>query len=510
MTAADPIVSAATPPSTLPTEPTRWTLWSDRLNPILVREVLQSVKGRVFALTVFVALLVSVVIAVVTVNAYEPRGDAGRMAFNAGIATLMPLLIFVVPMQAYQSMRLELRGGIVEQLLLSRLVPRRILWGKLQAALVQFVLYVAVLAPLLATSYLLRGVDLPTILVSLLFALCACVAATAFAVSSAAQGVLPAMQPLANLATAAGLGLASFAFVGFAGSGAYTYSVGWLVRSNECTLTIVGIALATAAAVVLSLLVAQSFLLHAFENKSTGFRVFLFALPVVAFGWVLAFMPRSSHDEFLAVFGMSLLVVGIVFGQFMVTEQRELSPRLRAHVPKSRLASLVAAPFLPGRDRGMACLVLYLAWLGGLVAVLWPGTSSRWIGELLRSAGLCVPYAIVYLGLGRWLRGFLPSSVAGNHVARVLLPLAVVVFMILPALVDLMLRGDVRGWHVGHVMNPFWTIDVHNRAEAWSSVLPWAIGVSIGGLLLQVPAMVRGQAEVAAAAAVRRERARTA
>jgi hypothetical protein len=422
----------------------------------------------------------------------------------------MPLLIFVVPMQAYQSMRLELRGGIVEQLLLSRLVPRRILLGKLQAALVQFVLYLAVLAPLLATSYLLRGVDLPTILLSLLFALFACLTATAFAVSSAAQGVLPAMQPLANLATAAGLGVASFAFVGFAGSGTYTYSVGWLVRSNELWLTVVGLGLCMVAAVVLLLLVAQSFLLHAFENKATGFRVFLFTLPVVAFGWVVTFFPRTAHAEFLAVFGMALLVAGIVFGVFMVTEQRELSPRLRAHVPLSAVAGLCATPFLPGRDRGMTCFLLYIVWLAVLVYGLWPGTTSFWLGNMLRGGALAVPYAIVYLGLGRWLRGFLPVGVTGNHVARFLLPMALALFMILPLLVDLLLRGTVRGWHVGHAMNPFWTIAQHCSADDWPQVLPMAIVATVFGVLLQVPAVWRGLHEVFVAGIARRARNRAA
>src|SRR5262245_45204406 len=113
-----PAAPVAVPP--LPAAPGRWQRWSDRLNPILVREVQQAVKGRLFALSVFIALVIAVTIAVVVASRYEPGGRSGRTAFNAGFATLIPLLVFVVPMQAYQSMRLELRSGIVEQLLLSR------------------------------------------------------------------------------------------------------------------------------------------------------------------------------------------------------------------------------------------------------------------------------------------------------------------------------------------------------------------------------------------------------
>ena len=87
------------------------------------------------------------------------------------------------------------------------------------AAMVQFVLYVSVMSPLLATSYLLRGVDVPTILVSLVWALVCCVAATAFAISSAAQAILPAMQAFANLGAALGLGLGTFGLVAFVAPG---------------------------------------------------------------------------------------------------------------------------------------------------------------------------------------------------------------------------------------------------------------------------------------------------
>ena len=103
---------------------------SDALNPILVREVQQAVKGRVFPLTILLALGVSVVIASVVASEEGMEVD-GRGAFDAGLATLAPLLLFVVPMQAYNSMRTELKSGIVEQLLMSRLGPGRVLVGKL-------------------------------------------------------------------------------------------------------------------------------------------------------------------------------------------------------------------------------------------------------------------------------------------------------------------------------------------------------------------------------------------
>jgi hypothetical protein len=387
--------------------PTVWSRLSDSLNPILVREVQQAVKGRVFPLTILIALAISVVIAAVVATRYV-AGEGGRNAFDAGFATLVPLVVFVVPMQAYQSMRTELKGGIVEQLLLSRLSPGAVLFGKLQAAMVQFVLYVSVLSPLLATSYLLRGVDLPTIGIRLGFARVVCIAATAVAVSSAAQAIVPALQPLANLGIAFGLGLATFALVGFVGSGGYASVVGALLRGGAFAAIVSGIVLVASLTTTLSWLAARSYLLHAFENRSTGFRVFLFSLPPLAYGWMLVFVEPRFWSQAFPILSFALLAAAIVFGIFMVTEQRQLSPRVRAHVPRGALAASLAAPFLPGRDRGLLCFLLYTALLAVIAVAFWPpigGNSVRNPAVAIARVGpMTFAYALVYLGIGRWVR----------------------------------------------------------------------------------------------------------
>ena len=506
MTAAAP--AAPEPPAGF------WSGLSDRLNPILVREVQQAVKGRMFALSVWLVLLVSVIIALVVVGGGGRSEEAGRGVFAAGLATLVPLLVFVVPMQAYNSMRLELRSGIVEQLLLSRLRPRSILAGKLLAAMVQFVLYVSILAPLLATSYLLRGVDLPTIVTSLGFALVVCVTSTAAAVSAAAQGTLPTLQSLSQVGAAFGFGMMTFALLTYVGSGEYVRDLGWLMRQAEFTAVVSALLLGAAATTVLSALVAQSFLLHAFENRSTGFRVYLFAVLFVALGWLVAFVePNDRHDALAALVFCGVLL-GLAFALFQWTEQKELSPRVRAHVPRRAGLALAVAPFLPGRDRAVPCLVLWLLLLGGLGALAWPVvhattivpgvTVSTFRFGTLRMAAMTAAYGVIYLSLAKWLRGRLPPTVGGNQVARFLLPVLLVLFCIAPALVDVFARGGVESWHAGHAMNPFWTIERTAFRVRQDEVLFGLLGVAALCLLLQVRSVFAGCAEVLDAAAARR------
>ena len=501
--------AAATPPPPLsgaaPAD--RWSRASDRLNPILVREVQQAIKGRVFAAMVLLALLITVVVALVVTSEFRPDGRAGRQAFEGGVAILVPLLVFVVPMQAYHSMRLELRGGIVEQLLLSRLRPRAILLGKLQAALVQFGLYVAVVAPLLATSYLLRGVDLPTIAVTLLFAALFCASATMLTVSSAAQSVLPALQSVATLGTAFGLGIGTFGLIGFVLSGEYMDLVGDMLRGGWFLAASSAVVLVALLSSALAMLAAQAFLLHAFENKASGFRVLMFAAPLLVFGWMMVFLDASRWRYAIPMLGFFLLVAGLLFGLFMVTEQRDLSPRVRSHVPANGVVALLVAPFLPGRDRGLLCVALYLVALGTLIAAIWPsGLPVRSFDSGWRQCSLIVGYGLLYLGIGRLVRDRLPPTIAGNHVGRFVLPVLLVAAMVVPMLIDVFTQGSVNGWHVGHALNPFWTIARFGFESSTRSGFQ-ALLVALAILLvLQVPVWLRGVREVLRASAARRQR----
>lgn len=482
--------------------------WSDRLNPILVREVQQAVKGRVFMLTVLAALLVEVFIALAVADDVARGHGSGRNAFDAGLATLAPLLLFVVPMQAYQSMIGELRGGMIEQLLLSELRPLRIVAGKLGAAMVQFTIYLSVAAPLLTTSYVLRGVDLPTILFCLAFAMLFCLGATAFAIAAALQGTLPSMRPLAMIGMAFGLGTASLSMVGYIGSGECLRDVSWLLRSSELWPVASAVALGTLAAIALLALIAQAYLAHTFENRSTGFRVFLFVVPLAWFGWMYLVEGGTPSPEFVGVSSFLLALFGTFVALFMVTELRDLSPRVRAHVPKQPLVALLVAPLLPGRDRGLLCMVGYVALVGALTWLSWsPRTGSffRFDEAMVRGGAMIAAYAFAYLTLVRLARSVLPEQVLFNHGARFAAPLLVLVGCLLPLLYDGLLAGGVDDWHIGHLLNPFWTIAEFSD-QAGDTAVQVSLVVCAVLLVLQALPLGRGVLEVVTAAAERRRR----
>ncbi|MCU0866839.1 MAG: hypothetical protein MUC36_23890, partial [Planctomycetes bacterium] len=118
---------------------------------------------------------------------------------------------------------------------------------------------------------------------------------------------------------------------------------------------------------------------------------------------------------------------------------------------------------------------------------------------------LTIAYGAVYLWLGHLLRGRLPATVQASQAARVMLPLLLLLFVVLPILFDVLVLGGVRGWHPLHVMDPFWTIN--------HCLGPGADGMQVGlvataalvaAVVVSFPSIVRGVNEVLAASAARR------
>jgi hypothetical protein len=480
-------------------EPGRIARWSDRLNPILVREVRQALKARAFPLLV-VTVLVGCVGLGLGVTEDVANAHANGRAFSIALAALVPLVLFVVPMQAYQAMRTELRAGIVEQLLLSRLRPMRIVAGKLGAAMVQYFLYLSLLSPLLATTYLLRGIDVPTIAWCLLFSLLFCVATTALAIAAAAQGLVPMLQPLANIGVAFSLGMFTVVMVGAAASGALVRDLQVMMRRPEWSAVASALSIGLLLVTVLAALVAASLLTHGFENRSTPLRLFLVAVAAIAYAWLLLFVPRAYWSEAAFALTMGLLVVGGVFGVFFVTEIERLSPRQRALGRRWPRWSLLTAPLLPGRGRALAFLLAFGAALWVAAELCRAGSGKPRDGERERVLLFLAVYVVIYLSLTKLLRGLLPETLAGSYAARVVLPVLLILCCVVPVLLDTLFAGGVHGWHVGHALDPFYTLEEFgfSRRSSGDDVLV-GLGLFAGALLcVQVPSLARAFGEVLA------------
>jgi hypothetical protein len=145
----------------------------DWINPIVVKELRQAVKSRlvVTILMVFLGLqlfLVGVFLLFGEMREDNVNWNAGNEVFRWQQGILLWTLMFFVP--GYAAIRLgsERSDHNVDLLFISTLHPRSIIAGKFFAALVLAMLVYSTCAPFMTFTYLMRGIDIPTIL-SVLF-----------------------------------------------------------------------------------------------------------------------------------------------------------------------------------------------------------------------------------------------------------------------------------------------------------------------------------------------------
>jgi hypothetical protein len=121
---------------------------SERLNPIVVKEVRQGLRTRVFGIFFGLMLLACVCISLVAwATASEVGYDAGKGFFIAFFVALGVVQFFIIPYTAYRSMAREREDDTWVLLTLTGLGPRRILRGKLSSFIVQGMLYGSAAGP---------------------------------------------------------------------------------------------------------------------------------------------------------------------------------------------------------------------------------------------------------------------------------------------------------------------------------------------------------------------------
>lgn len=138
---------------------------SDVLNPIVIKELRQAVRSNflVVTLVLFLSIQLLIVGLFLTNESLSSSFNAGRDIFGVLLFILLATCLLFVP--AYTGIRLAIERSVgnVDLLFITTLRPWSIIWGKFLVALVLTVLLYSAGMPFIAFTYLLRGIDLPSI-----------------------------------------------------------------------------------------------------------------------------------------------------------------------------------------------------------------------------------------------------------------------------------------------------------------------------------------------------------
>jgi hypothetical protein len=365
---------------------------SDRLSPIVVKEVRQIVRGREFNYSFMVSLVVGLLVSFFgAANASTGAGTTGQSVFAALTACLGLLGIGIVPFGAFSALRNERLEQTMDLITVTSLSARKVIAGKLLAQAVKLATLFAGMAPFIATSFLLGGIDFVTIVVSLALVFLASlwVCAAALLLSSLAKtrgmgGVLLVGGGFALVLFFGGLGVFNRIMFALLRGGGLFSGVSFTVSSPaEAWWTLAIVAGFATLSLVNLVLLAENRLSSPVENKSTALRIGFFVqfLAIIAAFTALArFTSTPRAVEPLAVFG--LLHLALV-AAFTVTEEFSLSRRVlrRMHAP-SRWSPLWTMLW-PGGGRGAAYVLFQMVLLIGAVRFL----SLRDAGWVVAACG---------------------------------------------------------------------------------------------------------------------------
>jgi ABC-type transport system involved in multi-copper enzyme maturation permease subunit len=147
----------------------------DRVNPVLVKEVRQAVRGKSFRGSFILALTIAAVVSTAvlsSLNVENPQelARSGTNLFYALHAVFLFWALIAVPVQANRSMASERDERTFDALIISGLSPAQIVLGKWLSAGVSQLIFLLALLPFFATAATLYGLDLLMAVVLTLFA----------------------------------------------------------------------------------------------------------------------------------------------------------------------------------------------------------------------------------------------------------------------------------------------------------------------------------------------------
>lgn len=419
---------------------------AEAAGPIVVKEVRQGLRARVFAIFFGLLLLGCLVVALVAAAEFDRRTrlELGPDYFRLFLAALAIVEYFVIPYTAFRAMAREREDETWVLLVLTGLGPRRIVRGKVASALAQGLLYASACAPFVLFSYYLNGIDLPTVLAALVMAAawsCLLVCLAVAAATQAHSRIGRALVHFLVLGTLAAATLAGIVFSAF-----FAEEGGRLLRDQLAfravclgqvvwCLTTAWVA-SEGAASGLSLLS---------ENAARGPRLALTAqvLAAMAVAGLVAWLGDSA-DEKGPLAGSLLMALHLgIAGIFAVSEPDGCPPAL----------SRVRRYFRPGAVRSFGVIVSLIA-----------ATTLAWFamfrafgggpGENERRLLVAPMFAVMYLSLGVLLGRLTPLRGLGEPLAtRIGVVVALFLGTAAPMFISVLLghRANSKGLNV---LNP--------------------------------------------------------
>lgn len=347
---------------------------SDLGSPFLLRNLRQSVRSKIFLIVFALMLFMASMVAFM---GYFQQSDTtryqrvGQQYFAIFYVLLNVASFLAVPFFLGNSLRQEKLLKQDEQILITTLTPRRIIWGILSSGLAMIFLVYSALTPFLMYTYLLKGIDQVAIGISLIvtLALSLLMCCMTLALVGLAQEERTKLNAL-GLSLLVGVGVVS-------GISRLMISESQWISSKIYKPEFWGVTLFLITMYIgqfwLWFSLAVSGIMEEEGNKTTEVRWGVLIQFIILIGWALfiIFGKGTFHSGgFVYSFLMSISVDAIAifclilwaFGAFLFcTESDTLSRRQKEGFKKLPLYKRLLSPIMmPGASRGFLFLLIGL------------------------------------------------------------------------------------------------------------------------------------------------------
>ncbi|MBN1395837.1 MAG: hypothetical protein JW959_12515 [Pirellulales bacterium] len=355
----------------------------DRVNPVAVKEFRQAVQSKWVVVVFMLFLLINLAVVGGYLMLSPEAGvspDGGRDIFQGLMAILLITCMAFVP--AYTAIRLSLErnDANIDLFFVTTITPGAIVRGKYFTAMALTLLIFSACMPFMVFTYLLRGIDLPTIFLILAIGFICCAAANAMGVFAGAVsgswfirgivdvGVLIGLVYLAAGTIAMSVGATSFGWRTIGGGPAEL----WAIFATWLLIEALGIGLLYVLSVAM--------LSPKPSNRMLVPRLYITgswaATGVLALLWGL-----FVGDEYPVIGWMICCGAGLMFLMVASLGERDnWSARVRRTIPHGPLSRLGAFLFYTGSAGGVAwCVLMFAATLlaSGVALVFIEGFSPH-------------------------------------------------------------------------------------------------------------------------------------
>jgi hypothetical protein len=350
----------------------------DRANPIVVKELRQAVRSKL----VMAILLLFLLVNLGAIGTYvmfgrdvETSETGGRDLFLTLLSVLAITCVCVVPLYAGARLSIERSDSNTDLLFATTIKPSAIIRGKFWAAMAMTLLVYSCCAPFLSVTYLLRGIDLPTVFFLLGMGLVVIAAAVMVAMLAGALpggliwriilglGLLVVLIIFTSSCISAAVGMSYTGVLG---------TVGWGFWAAVGT-TVLGLV----AGIGLMYVLAVAAITPARANRMLPVRIYVFCT------WVVLGVVSSLwawHDSVAAmipwvVVGMATMNLGLFVA---IAEREDWSPRISKTIPRLWPLRVVAWLFYTGSAGAViwCCLGVAGTALWGALAIELKGTAG--------------------------------------------------------------------------------------------------------------------------------------